>query len=372
MPLDISKLENVKERGGKIIAACPACREQGADTHRDNLAVFEGGGYRCIKDESAEHRRVIYQLAGSTSFSTSFIRPRPAPRRCARKPANLPRDLRAPSGVELAQIAAVRGWPTHDGLEELVSRRLLHFGTVSDRGHLAPSWILSDGITAEARRMDGAWYQGINAKPYSLSQKDRPVVSIPDTATTVYICEGLPDLLACSIALRLAGHDLAATGFLCVLGSGCKLGDAAQLLKDKHVVIAEDNDKEGKDAADKWTFEAYEGGAATVSSFVYVEGTKDFSDHLSTITAITLPAAEIAPDEPQPASATPAVTASGLDFTGFTKPPATYDGTPWNPAETTVVMFGEDRSVVEVHRKHAKACRQSLPSPPQRGPHNQR
>ena len=67
---------------------------------------------------------------------------------------------------------------------------------------------------------------------------------------------------------------------------------------------------------------------------------------------ITLPAVETAPDEPHTALAA----ASGLDFSGFTKPPATYDGTPWDPAETTVVMFGEDRSVVEVHRTHAKAC----------------
>ena len=293
MSLDLERLDNVKEQSGKIIAACPACRASGGDTHGDNLAVFEGGGYRCIKDDTKEHSRRIFQLAGSGTVLPSFTTPPPAPRRCARKPANLPRDLRAPSGEELAQIASVRGWPSCDGLDHLVHRHLLQVGTIHDRGHRAFSWILSDGTTAEARRMDGEWFAGINAKAYSLSQKDRPIVSIPDTATTVYICEGLPDLLACSVALRLAGYDLAVIGFVCLLGTGCKLGDAAQLLQDKHVIIAEDADDAGRAAADKWTVEAYTAGAATVSSFVYANGAKDFSDHLTAL-------AKNAPESPQP------------------------------------------------------------------------
>ena len=81
-------------------------------------------------------------------------------------------------------------------------------------------------------------------------------------------------------------------GFLCVLGAGCKLGDAARLLAGKRLVIAEDADRSGRDAADRWTAEAYDAGCASVESFIYAPGIKDFSDHLA---ALIAPAPTAAP-----------------------------------------------------------------------------
>jgi len=287
MPLDTAKLDNVRTRGGRIVAACPACREAGADRSGEHLVILDGGKWGCIAntgDAGKEHRRRIAHLAGLDT-SKPFTPPIPAkPRPVAhRAPPRLPRDIRRPAGEELAQIARVRGWPTADGLAHLVGRGLLHVGTVDDRGNPALCWIVSDGTTAEARRLDGQPFPGIGAKAYSLSAKDRPIVSVSADCDTVHLAEGLPDLLACAIALTLAGHNLARTGFLCVLGAGCKLGEAAHLLAGKKLVIAEDADRSGLEAADRWTAEAYAAGCEAVESFTYAPGIKDFSDHLAAL-----------------------------------------------------------------------------------------
>ena len=49
--LDLSKLENVKQRGGKTIAACPACRSAGGDKKGNHLFIksLDGSGkYGCV------------------------------------------------------------------------------------------------------------------------------------------------------------------------------------------------------------------------------------------------------------------------------------------------------------------------------------
>jgi hypothetical protein len=72
MPLDIGKLENVHEKGGKTTAACPACRKEGHDRKGDHLVLYPDGRFGCVvyEGESAEsraHRKVIWEMAGNNT-----------------------------------------------------------------------------------------------------------------------------------------------------------------------------------------------------------------------------------------------------------------------------------------------------------------
>jgi hypothetical protein len=60
--LDLKKLDNVVERGGKTIARCPACASRGRDSHGNHLVIFDNGAYSCIVGDSA-HRKEIFRLA---------------------------------------------------------------------------------------------------------------------------------------------------------------------------------------------------------------------------------------------------------------------------------------------------------------------
>ena len=67
MSLDITKLEKVKERGGKVTARCPACAEGGNDTTGNHLSIDAEGRFACIMfpgNEGKEHRSRIAQIAG--------------------------------------------------------------------------------------------------------------------------------------------------------------------------------------------------------------------------------------------------------------------------------------------------------------------
>ena len=63
--LDLSKLENVNESGGKIIARCPACAADGSDESGNHLIIYDGGEghFGCAVDQSAEHYSLIFKLA---------------------------------------------------------------------------------------------------------------------------------------------------------------------------------------------------------------------------------------------------------------------------------------------------------------------
>lgn len=390
MRINLDKLEQKRERGGKLEARCPACAELGEDETGNHLFVMDSGKFGCIVkagDNGKEHRRRIWQLVGDTATDTP--RPSPAPRPACRRPARPLPPLQTPTRDTLDLIAKLRGWHTPEavaGLEVLVKRGQLFTGDIYDDGKTWPAWVATDPTraNAQARKTDGGIWNGIGAKAKSL----------PSTTTTrvigascigprpqVWITEGTPDLCAAPIVARLAGLDLDQIAFVCITGAGNDIhADDLPHFTGKAVVIAMHHDADhgkGAVAAHRWAKQLYLAGAAQVRGFDFAgTGGKDLADYLCRLAkpttsppaVITLPAPEKAAESKDAAS----VTASGLDFTGFTKPPATYDGTPWDLAETTIVMFGEDRSVAEVYRKHAKACPPSLPSPPQRGPHNQR
>lgn len=67
MSLEISKLENARERGDKIIARCPACAEHGRDEKGEHLVIMPDGRFGCVVYPGAagkEHRKEIFALAG--------------------------------------------------------------------------------------------------------------------------------------------------------------------------------------------------------------------------------------------------------------------------------------------------------------------
>ena len=67
MSLDPSRLENVRQCGGKTIARCPACAEEDRDTKGVHLIIYQDGKFGCITCPGApghEHRKRILALAG--------------------------------------------------------------------------------------------------------------------------------------------------------------------------------------------------------------------------------------------------------------------------------------------------------------------
>lgn len=75
MALDLHKLENVHVRGGKTIARCPACAEQGHDSGGEHLFIDSRGRFGCVVHPGAQgkdHRRRIFQLAKAPSTPGSF------------------------------------------------------------------------------------------------------------------------------------------------------------------------------------------------------------------------------------------------------------------------------------------------------------
>jgi len=154
MPIDLSKLENVRERGGKVIARCPACAELGEDRKADNLAIFNGGAYRCIKDDNEQHSRRIYQIAGAEkSASLQWTPPPPRPHPSCQKPAKPLPTLSITTPERLRQIAISRGHAP-DGMEVLVERGLLFTAEVYDDGKTWLAWIVTDPILcANIRRL---------------------------------------------------------------------------------------------------------------------------------------------------------------------------------------------------------------------------
>ena len=77
MALDISKLENVKQRGNNTIARCPACEEEGGDNKGEHLFINSEGRFGCVlypREEGILHRKRIFELVGlKVEQSKTFI-----------------------------------------------------------------------------------------------------------------------------------------------------------------------------------------------------------------------------------------------------------------------------------------------------------
>ena len=80
MSLDISKLENVRKRGGKVIARCPACAEAGHDQKGEHLVINADGRFGCVvypgdSADAKEHRKRIFALCGDREIKPLAVHP---------------------------------------------------------------------------------------------------------------------------------------------------------------------------------------------------------------------------------------------------------------------------------------------------------
>lgn len=67
MGFNIEKLENVKYKGSRIVARCPACAEQGNDNKGEHLFIDEQGRFSCViypGETGTDHRKRIFVLVG--------------------------------------------------------------------------------------------------------------------------------------------------------------------------------------------------------------------------------------------------------------------------------------------------------------------
>lgn len=82
MPLDLSRLANVRPSPEGHQCACPACRENGGDAKGDHLRIWKSGRWSCVTaPDDKDHNRAIWQLAGDggTDGATLDLSPPPEP-----------------------------------------------------------------------------------------------------------------------------------------------------------------------------------------------------------------------------------------------------------------------------------------------------
>jgi len=302
MSLDLTRLENVKERGARTVAACPACREVGADRKGNHLSILDDGRFNCIVNPSHEHRQRIWQLAGedkgrfkwSSGYSARVAKPKLVCGAAPKPRAEFP-PMRMPTAEELATIARVRGWPTVNGLQEsLVERGMLFTGEVYDDGRAWPAWIVTDPTrrNGQARRMDGQPWEGIGgAKAKSLrgTSAERCIGAslIGEQTEAVWLMEGTPDLCAAPILARGIGLEVNKLAFVCITGTGNLHAEDLPFFTGKPVVIAVHNDAEhgaGAKAAARWIGQLKKAGAGPVTAFNFAAyACKDLSDYLAAV-----------------------------------------------------------------------------------------
>ena len=73
MSLDIARLELVRQVGGKTIARCPACAEDGNDEKGEHLVIMPDGRFGCVAHPGAagkSHRQRIFVVAGEAYCRT--------------------------------------------------------------------------------------------------------------------------------------------------------------------------------------------------------------------------------------------------------------------------------------------------------------
>jgi hypothetical protein len=86
MIIDLTRLENIRKRGDRIIARCPACAKQNHDEKGDHLVIYPNGAFGCVTCPGAtghDHRKQIIALVGQPEYRQRwgcFVRVRrPAP-----------------------------------------------------------------------------------------------------------------------------------------------------------------------------------------------------------------------------------------------------------------------------------------------------
>lgn len=193
--LDSSKLENVKTRGRKTIAACPACRAVGEDNKGEHLVMFDNGKFGCIAHEDdSSHRKEVFSLVG---IPDKPVTPSPKPKK---------------------QLVETYDYTDKDG--KLIYQALRY--EPKDFRQRQP-----DG--------KGGWkwnIKGIDTVLYNL-----PAIAVADLQEPVWIVEGEKD-----------ANALSALGYLATtspMGAKKWRDCYGETLRDRRVILCPDNDKEG-------------------------------------------------------------------------------------------------------------------------------
>jgi hypothetical protein len=280
MSLDLDRLENARLHGGKLIAACPACREAGADRAGDHLFIAEEGrgAFGCIVNPGPAgeaHRKRIFELVGTQDTPSPPRRARLTP---APKPAPRIPPLRTLKVFEMDTITRLRGWPLFAGLELLTQRGLLWQGAVFDDGREWSAWIVTDAThrNAQARRIDGETWQGIGGKKAKTLPGADPSwpIGAADIGERplVLLCEGQPDYCAALLVAWFEGLPVDRVAPVCMTGAGNAIhADALPLFAGKRVRIAVHADEQGREAGERWAAQLYRAGAVAVDG-VHFEG----------------------------------------------------------------------------------------------------
>lgn len=287
--LDISKLNNVKLRGGVVIAQCPVCASEGRDSKGQHLAVFDEGhgAFSCITAPGDKvHNRAIAAMAGLDAP----LPPRRVVPRHVHVPASRPKPdltgLRIPTDSELQEIAGTRHLPSIAGLQAAVQAGHLWILTTRDYDEVVNVWVQTDSarVAAQARRMDGRPWRcvgGAKAKTLKNSIGTWPIGSADiGTKPFVALCEGGPDTLAVWTLAAIQGR-CSEIAPVCMAGSSMSIhSKAAPYFRGKGVWIYPHSDDAGKRAVDVWTADLRNAGAEWVKPFE-IHPHKDLNDYLA-------------------------------------------------------------------------------------------
>lgn len=134
MSLDESRLENVHQRGGRIIARCPACAKDGHDEKGEHLVIMPDGRFGCVVYPGAagkEHRKRISAMAGDPN-----TRKRGAINVRVRRPSSNPTGSPAAEVVDVARPGLGSGSHSSDR----------HPGKLPDCRNLQIPWTMLDAL----------------------------------------------------------------------------------------------------------------------------------------------------------------------------------------------------------------------------------
>jgi hypothetical protein len=286
--LDISKLKNVKLRGGVVIAQCPVCAAEGRDSKGQHLAVFDEGhgAFSCITaPRDKVHNRAIAALAG---LDAPPLLRRRAPRHINVTPRPKPdlAALRVPTDSELQEIAGTRHLPSIAGLQAAVHAGHLWVWTTRDYDEVVNAWVQTDSarVAAQARRMDGRPWRSANgakAKTLKNSIGAWPIGSADiGNKPFVALCEGGPDTLAVWTLAAMHGR-CSEIAPVCMAGASMRIHPkAAPYFRGKGVWIYPHSDDAGKRAVDVWTADLRKSGVEWVKPFE-IRPHKDLNDYLA-------------------------------------------------------------------------------------------
>lgn len=149
--LDLHLLEKLRQHaGGKVIARCPACAEQGHDRTGNHLAVFPDGRFACAAHPGdSAHRKRIFALVG--------IRPESPPKPDQRRQWTARRNREHQERRQRESLAATaranrralierHAWPPPDVVDDS-PQRVDQPLVERDGGHFLTSLFPDDALT---------------------------------------------------------------------------------------------------------------------------------------------------------------------------------------------------------------------------------